>query len=146
MVLGIKKCRLSWLGDGIFCWWAYHLVLWLFLKKKHKLPKIKKMSTAALSIDNRIVTDQDILGGQPHIAHRRIRVKDIVQWYDLLKMDADEIAAAYDLELADIFAALAYYYHNRVTLQETWEKEELLVAELRKNIPSKIKQVVDGSN
>ena len=104
------------------------------------------MSTAALSIDNRIVTDQGILGGQPHIAQRRIRVKDIVQWYDLLKMDADEIAAAYDLELADIFAALAYYYHNRVALQETWEKEELLVAELRKNIPSKIKQVVDGSN
>ncbi|HOY20716.1 MAG TPA: DUF433 domain-containing protein [Haliscomenobacter sp.] len=104
------------------------------------------MSTAALSIDNRIVTDQGILGGQPHIAQRRIRVKDIVQWYDLLKMDADEIAAAYDLELADIFAALAYYYHHRVALQETWEKEELLVAELRKNIPSKIKQVVDGSN
>lgn len=104
------------------------------------------MSTAALSIDNRIVTDQGILGGQPHIAQRRIRVKDIVQWYDLLKMDADEIAAAYDLELADIFAALAYYYHNRVTLQETWEKEELLVEELRMNMPSKIKRLVDGSN
>lgn len=133
-------------GGWHFLLWAYHLVLWLFLKKKHKLPKIKKMSTAALSIDNRIVTHEGILGGQPHIAQRRIWVKDIVQWYDLLKMDADEIAAAYDLELADIFAALAYYYHHRVTLQETWAKEELLVAELRKNIPSKIKQVVDGAN
>lgn len=104
------------------------------------------MSPAALSIDNRIVTDESILGGQPHIAHRRIRVKDIVQWYDLLKMDADEIAAAYDLELADIFAALAYYHHNRVALQEVWAQEELLVQELCRNMPSKIKGVVDGSN
>ena len=95
------------------------------------------MSTAALSIDNRIVTDQGILGGQPHIAQRRIRVKDIVQWYDLLKIDADEIAATYDLELADIFAALAYYYHNRVALQEVWDREELLVEELRREMPSK---------
>jgi uncharacterized protein (DUF433 family) len=115
-------------------------------KKKHKLPKIKKMSTATLSIGNRIVTDEGILGGQPHIAHRRIRVKDIVQWYDLLKMDADEIAAAYDLELADIFAALAYYYHNRVFLQQIWAQKELLVDELRRSMPSKIKRVVDGSN
>lgn len=96
------------------------------------------MSIAAFSIDNRIVFDKDILGGQPHIANHRIRVKDIVQWYDLLKMDADEIAATYELELADIFAALAYYYHNRVTLQQIWEQEEQLVHELRKSMPSLI--------
>ena len=104
------------------------------------------MSTAAFSIDNRIVFDKDILGGQPHIAHRRIRVKDIVQWYDLLKMDADEIAATYELELADVFVALAYYYHNRVALQQIWAQEELLVDELRTSMPSKIKRSVNGSN
>lgn len=130
----------------IVCYITTLMHLFLFPQKIHKLPKIKQMSTAALSIDNRIVTDESILGGQPHIAQRRIRVKDIVQWYDLLKMDADEIAAAYDLELADIFAALAYYHHNRATLQEFWAKEELLVEELRRNMPSKIKRVVDGSN
>lgn len=104
------------------------------------------MPTAALSIDHRIVREEGILGGQPHIANRRIRVKDIVQWYDLLKMDADEIATAYDLELADIFAALAYYYHNRVVLRELWDREDLFVQELRRNIPSKVKRLVDGSN
>jgi uncharacterized protein (DUF433 family) len=98
------------------------------------------MPTATLSIDNRIVIQEGILGGQPHIPNRRIRVKDIVQWYDILNLNADEIAAMYELELADVFAALAYYHLNRVALQQIWAKDENTVEELRRQIPSKIKQ------
>ena len=112
-----------------------------------KLAKpVRPWQCFVMELLDRITVEPGKCGGRPCIRGLRIRVKDIVQWYDLLKMDADEIAAAYDLELADIFAALAYYYHNRVMLQETWAKEELLVEELRKEIPSKIKRVVDGSN
>lgn len=99
------------------------------------------MATTAASIDARIVWDEAVLGGQPHIANRRIRVRDIVQWYDIAQMNADEIAADYDLELADVFAALAYYFLNREVLQNTWIKDDAFVEELRQNIPSKLKQV-----
>lgn len=96
------------------------------------------MPTSALSIDDRIVIQEGILGGQPHIPNRRIRVKDIVQWYDLLNQSADEIAAMYELELADVFAALAYYHLNRIALQEIWVQDENAVEELRRQIPSKV--------
>ena len=102
------------------------------------------MPTVALSIDNRIAIQEGILGGQPHIVNRRIRVKDIVQWYDLLNLNADEIAATYELELADVFAALAYYHLNRVVLQQIWAQDEKIVEELRNKMPSKVKPGMNG--
>lgn len=96
------------------------------------------MGTTTASIDARIVFEEGILGGQPHIANRRIRVKDVVQWYDLLNMNADEIADAYDLELADVFAALAFYHLNRESLKNAWVQDDALVKEFRDKIPSKI--------
>lgn len=107
-----------------------------FSSKNHNLPQNLFMSTVALSIDNRIAIQEGILGGQPHIVNRRIRVKDIVQWYDLLNMNADEIAAMYELELADVFAALAYYHLNRVALQQIWAQDEKMVEELRDKMQS----------
>lgn len=98
------------------------------------------MGTTAASIDARIVWDDAVMGGQPHIANRRIRVRDIVQWYDIAQMNADEIAADYDLDLADVFAALAYYFLNREVLQKVWAKDDALVGILQQSIPSKIKQ------
>lgn len=96
------------------------------------------MGTTAASIDARIVWDDAVMGGQPHIANRRIRVRDIVQWYDIAQMNADTIAADYDLDLADVFAALAYYFLNREVLQNTWAKDDVFVEELRQGVTSKI--------
>jgi uncharacterized protein (DUF433 family) len=115
-----------------------------FSSKKHNLPQNLFMPTVALSIDNRIAIQEGILGGQPHIVNRRIRVKDIVQWYDLLNLNADEIAATYELELADVFAALAYYHLNRVVLQQIWAQDEKIVEELRNKMPSKVKPGMNG--
>ncbi|MBK7870103.1 MAG: DUF433 domain-containing protein [Saprospiraceae bacterium] len=92
----------------------------------------------AQSIDERIVKTPGIAGGSPRIAGHRIRVKDIVTWYEYLGMSADEIAAAYDLELADIFAALAYYHSHLEELQQSWREEEKLVEALKKQYPSRL--------
>lgn len=102
------------------------------------------MSNTTSSIDTRIVIQQDKLGGEPHIANRRIRVRDIVQWYDLLNQSADEIAAMYELELVDIFAALAYYHLHRKELQEIWSKDDEFIEKLRQEIPSKVKLRLHG--
>lgn len=94
------------------------------------------MSTT--SLDARIIITPDAMGGQPHIAGHRIRVKDIVRWYDYLGMSADEIAHTYDLELADVFAALGYYHVHREELQQTWQLQDELISELQAKIPSKL--------
>ena len=57
-------------------------------------------------------------GGQPHIKGRRIKVRHIVVWHEQMGMALDEIASEYRLDLADIHAALAYYFDHREAIDQ----------------------------
>lgn len=50
-----------------------------------------------------------VVGGKARIAGRRITVQNIVIWYERMGKSADEIATEYELDLSDVYAALAYY-------------------------------------
>ena len=93
---------------------------------------------SAITISTSIVQTPDSMGNQPHIVGRRIRVKDIVFWFESLGMSADEIADMYDLTLADVYAALAFYHLHQKSLKEQWESEQVQVSKLKKSVPSKI--------
>ena len=54
-----------------------------------------------------------VLGGKPRIAGRRIGVAFVAMLHDRSGWSADEIAHEYDLTLADVYAALAYYFDHR---------------------------------
>ena len=54
-------------------------------------------------------------GGKPHLANTRITVSDIAIMHLKIGQTVPEIAAEYDLNLASIYAALAYYYDHRGT-------------------------------
>lgn len=69
------------------------------------------MPTAVL--DKYIVVDPAVCHGQPHIAGRRIRVQDVAVWHERLGLSADEISTDYDLSLAEVYAALAYYFAHK---------------------------------
>jgi uncharacterized protein (DUF433 family) len=94
------------------------------------------MST--VSIFSNIIQTPQILGNEPYIESRRIRVKDIVLWFESLGMSADEIADTYDLTLADIYSALAYYHLNQKSLKSKWDFDQNQVNLLRKSTKSKI--------
>ena len=53
---------------------------------------------------------------------------------------ADEIATEYDLTLADVYAALAYYYHHQLEIDELIKEGEAFVEALRQQIPSRVAQ------
>lgn len=56
----------------------------------------------------------DKLGGKPCITGTRIRVWDIYVLHERLGKSADEILTDYpELSLADVHAALAYYFDHR---------------------------------
>ena len=57
-------------------------------------------------------------GGEPHIKDRRIKVRHVVFWYKRMGMSPDKIASEYRLDLADIHAALAYYFDHREAIDE----------------------------
>jgi hypothetical protein len=66
-----------------------------------------------------------------------------VIWHERLGMNADEIAAEHDLTLADIHAALAYYFDHRRELDQAIEESEAFVEALRQKQPSKLRKKLE---
>ena len=81
-----------------------------------------------------------IAGGKPRIAGHRITVQNIVIWHERMGMSADEIATEYDLSLADVYAALTYYFDHRPEIDQAMEESEAFVEALRQRTPSKLTQ------
>ena len=94
------------------------------------------MSTKTL--DQYIETTPGVCGGKPRIAGHRITVENIVIWHDRMGRSADEIASEYDLDLADVHAALAYYFDHRDDVDCSIEESEQWVAALRQATPSRL--------
>jgi hypothetical protein len=46
--------------------------------------------------------------------------------------------------LADVYAALAYYYDHRAEIDEAIQESETFVEALRQSIPSKVAQKLDA--
>jgi uncharacterized protein (DUF433 family) len=91
-------------------------------------------------LDLHIEVTPGVAGGKPRVAGRRVTVQDIVVWHERLGVSADEIAAEYDLDLADVYAALAYYFDHRDEIDETLRNAEAYVKALRERTPSKLKE------
>ena len=79
-------------------------------------------------------------GGKPRIAGHRITVENIVIWHERMGKSADEIATEYDLTLADVYAALAYYFDHRVEIDQLLEESRTFVKTLRQQTSSKLSE------
>lgn len=86
----------------------------------------------------------EIAGGKPRITGHRITVQNVVIWHERMGLSADEIASNYGLSLADVYAALAYYYDHRQEIDETILADESYVAELRSRTKSKLSGKISG--
>ncbi len=76
-------------------------------------------------------------GPKTRIAGSRIRVMDVVTWYEQQGMSAVEIGAEFpSIALADVHAALAYYWDNRDEIEGYMERERAYVEEARSRITS----------
>jgi uncharacterized protein (DUF433 family) len=72
-------------------------------------------------------------GGKPCIAGTRIRVWDIHVWHNLRGQSPEEIIAAFpQLSLADVHAALAYYFDHRDEIQRQAKEDEEFVAKMKR--------------
>src|SRR5438105_1997502 len=89
------------------------------------------------TLDEHIVLTPDTAGGRPRIHGRRITVQDIAIWHERLGKSADEIAAEYDLTLADVHAALAYYFDHREEIDARMTEDRTFIEALRARTPSK---------
>ena len=102
-------------------------------------PKIGGHYMSARTLDQHIETTPGVSGGKPRIAGHRITVQNIVIWHERMGKSADEIATEYDLTLADIYAALSYYFDHRDEVDRDIEESEEFGETLRRQSPSRLK-------
>jgi uncharacterized protein (DUF433 family) len=80
-----------------------------------------------------------VCGGRACIAGHRIRVQDIVVLHEMHGMSPKEIVVQYPtITLADVHAALAYYFDNQQEITDELRKAEDWAEWVKANIPSKI--------
>ena len=91
-------------------------------------------------LDRHIEITPGVSGGKPRITGHRITVQQIVIWHVHLGKSADEICADYDLTLADVYAALAYYFDHRDEIDDSIEESGAFIDALRERAPSVLAQ------
>lgn len=90
----------------------------------------------AAVLDRLIVSEPGYRGGRPRIAGTRITVADVKQFYFLQGMSLEEIAATYNLPLAAVYAAMAYYYDHQEAIEQSIAADHAVVEAMRAQHPS----------
>jgi uncharacterized protein (DUF433 family) len=80
-----------------------------------------------------------VCGGRACIAGHRIRVMDVVAWHEKRGYCPDEIVDLFPgITLADVYAALAYYFDNCQEINDEFRNGDQWARWLKANVPSKI--------
>jgi uncharacterized protein (DUF433 family) len=86
-----------------------------------------------------------VCGGKACIAGHRIRVLDIVVWHEMRGMSPEEIVHNFPgITLADVHAALAYYFDHREEIEADFRREREVAESLRPRFPSKLQEKLRG--
>ncbi|HEY2253778.1 MAG TPA: DUF433 domain-containing protein [Planctomycetaceae bacterium] len=92
-----------------------------------------------------ILKTPGICGGRACISGHRIRVADIVVWHERRGYSPDEIVSLFPgLTLADVHAALAYYFDNRTEIVNDLQTDEELSRQGVQSKPSKLRERLNG--
>ncbi len=95
-------------------------------------------------LDQHIEITSDVRGGRPRIAGTRITVADIAIMHLRMGQSLEEIAGRYELELADVYAAMAYYYDHRAEIDESIAADQSFAETFRRDHPSPLQAKLKG--
>jgi uncharacterized protein (DUF433 family) len=94
-----------------------------------------------------IVSQPNVCGGRPCIAGTRIRVQDIYVWHELRGLSADEIVSRFpNLTMADVYAAMSYYWDHRDEIQRQMKDETDFVEQMKQKHPSPLEEKLAGKD
>jgi uncharacterized protein (DUF433 family) len=90
-----------------------------------------------------IEVNSEICAGQPHIRDTRITVSLIACEVESLRMLPDEVIAVHPhLLLAQVHAALAYFYDHRDEMEAAMRDAVEIESRLRERFPARIKELL----
>jgi uncharacterized protein (DUF433 family) len=105
-------------------------------------PTASQPETETLQLP-RIVRTPCTCGGKPRIDGHRIKVEHIAICYERLGMSPDEIVSAHPtISLAEVDAALAYYFEHKGEIDADMEEGKRFVEELKANTPRSKLQIL----
>jgi uncharacterized protein (DUF433 family) len=88
-----------------------------------------------------IASTPDVCGGKPCIAGTRIRVQDIYVWHELQGQSPDQITHEFpQLTLADVYAALSYFWDHRDAIMADIDAERRLVENMKSKNTSALQE------
>lgn len=82
-----------------------------------------------------IVRVPGIRGGRPHIEGRGFTVARVAFLHREMGMTPGEIANEYNLGLAEVHSALAYFFDHQAEIDHRTAEDEAFVDEMRRNAP-----------
>jgi uncharacterized protein (DUF433 family) len=91
-----------------------------------------------------VAIDPAILDGVPHIAGHRIAVSHLVVWIVYQGETPEAIAEEFSLTLAEVHAALAYYYDHQQALDEQIAATARLADEMARRYPEGWSPTAEG--
>ncbi len=98
-------------------------------------------------IGEHIVTTAGVCGGKPRIAGHRITVQNVAIWHERGGLTPDEIVAEHPgITLADVHAALAYYWDHVEEVRADIGAGEKIAQELRSQSPSLVEEKLRQRN
>jgi uncharacterized protein (DUF433 family) len=82
----------------------------------------------------------DVRGGKPRIVGTRITVEDVAAMHLRLGHSLVEIAGKYELSMASVYAAMAYYFDHREEIDSRVDEEDEQVEVLKQSYPSHLQE------
>ena len=78
-----------------------------------------------------IVSDPDMCFGKPRIAGTRLAVKFVVAHHHFNRMSLEEIAVDWNVPLAAVHAAMAYYYDHKAEIDQSFLDDDEFVRKMK---------------
>ena len=91
----------------------------------------------AKAIESKIVKDK-LMSGSPRIDGTRIRVRDIVEKYIVVKEFPAVIAREFGISISDVHEALSYYYNHSGEIKKEIKKDSEFIEKFRKELEHEI--------
>jgi uncharacterized protein (DUF433 family) len=93
---------------------------------------------------NYIESSPETRNGKPIISGTRITVADVVLMHRRLGRALEEIAGTFDLPLAGVYEAMAYYYDHKDEIDQSLDQEEALAQAFKQNNPSLLHEKLEA--
>lgn len=87
-----------------------------------------------------IERNPNIRNGRPHLSGTRLTVADIVLMHLRLGQSLEEIAGKYNLPLAAVYGAMAFYYDHRDEIDSSIEDDSAYAEAFQRDNPSPLQE------